>query len=51
MHLTHTVRPGKGWGSMPAREQAEWKRLRCDAHFCQPDAMEARGTYDCVSKH
>ena len=48
MHSTHKVRPGQGWGSMAEREQAEWKRLRCDSHFCEPDAKEAKGTYDCV---
>ena len=40
-------RPGQGWGQMNKMQINRWKNVRCDKYFCQPNKMEARGSYRC----
>lgn len=44
----HRVTPGQSWGALSGAQISTWKRRRCDSFFCQPNALEARGTYHCV---
>merc|ERR1712178_487023 len=48
MQRAKGVKPGKSWGSLSQPQIEDWKRKRCDQFFCEPNAMEARGTYTCV---
>jgi hypothetical protein len=47
MHGSHSVQPGQSWGTLAEEAVEQWKRLRCDQHFCKPNKMEARGVYIC----
>ena len=44
--------PGRRWvfHAESKAEQAEWMARRCDRFFCEPNAMESRGTYTCVPR-
>lgn len=44
----HKVKPGVSWGSMIEAQQSEWMGMRCDTFFCQPNALESRGSYHCI---
>lgn len=43
----HGVRPGKSWGTLSKKQQADWMRSRCDKYYCEAHPLEGRGVYKC----